>query len=90
MPNTTKTNSERDFQQTLRFAFNDVDSTIAVAPEWVTAAVGRKITFTISTTSVANDTITRAYMEGSTVLYQVKYIYTDGTRAVVSSIERIA
>jgi hypothetical protein len=90
MPNTTKSNSERDYQQAIRFSFNDVDSTLSMAPEWVTAAVGRKITYTISTTSVSNDTVTRAYMEGSTVLYQVRYIYAETARTTLVSIERIA
>lgn len=88
MPNSSKRLSDRDANQAIRLSFVDELSTLSMS-DWVSAKVGRKLTYTISTTTVANDTITIAYLEGAVSLATVKIIYTDGTRTVKISEERL-
>jgi hypothetical protein len=52
--------------------------------------VGRKITQTITTTNVPNDTAVYAFSEGATSLYTYTVIYTDATQSVLLSAERTA
>lgn len=89
MSNTTKTLSERDYQQTLRHAYNDVDGSITSAG-FLVGKVGRKITFTTSTTTVLNDTQEISFLENGITLYTLKLIYTDSSYATLISGERIA
>ena len=89
MSDTTKKLSNLDYQQTLRGSFNDVDNSLTTG-SYLTGLVGRKITQSISTTNVANDTLTFAYTEGATLLYQIQVIYTDATYATMISAERIS
>lgn len=89
MANTVKPLSERDANQTLQAAFNDVDHSITTGG-FLVGRVGHKITLTISTTTIANDTETYAFLDNGTALYSLKLIYVDGTRAVLLSAERIS
>ncbi len=89
MANTTKQMSEKDFQQVLRGAFNDVDKTVSTNG-FLVGKVGHRVTSTISTTNVANDTETYEFFDVSTSLYQIRVIYTDGGRTDLLSAERIA
>lgn len=89
MSKTSKTLSERDGQQTLQLAFNDVDATITTNG-FLVGKVGRKIVQTISTTSVSNDTATFAFSESGIALYSLKVIYTDSSQSVMLSAERIS
>jgi hypothetical protein len=90
MPNITKPMSNRDGPQVLKAAYNEVDSSLTMSG-FLTSQIGNKITSTVSTTSIANDTETFNYYENSsTLLYAVKLIYTDGTREQLLSAERIA
>lgn len=89
MAKTQKEFSERDFQQVLRAAFSDEASTIAV-DGFIVGKVGRKITRAVSTTTVANDTETFDYSEDGLSLFQIKVVYTDGTREDLISVERVA
>lgn len=89
MSNTTKQRTDRDSAQTLQYSFNDVNSTIGV-DGFLVGMVGRKITQTIGTTTVANDTETFSYYDGTTLLYTIQVIYTDGSRTTMLSATRIA
>ncbi len=89
MSNTLKGKSEFDNLQTLGQSFNDVDSTITTNG-FLVGLVGRKIDFTVSTTSIAGDTLTVAFSENGTALYTYKLIYTDGSQGTILSAERTA
>lgn len=86
---TVKPTSDRDYQQTLKLSFNDVDDSLTTNG-FLIGKVGRKVTATISTTTIPNDTMTYAFSEDGTALYSYKIIYTDGTRATLMSAERIS
>lgn len=87
MAETTKRLSDRDGMQVLQAACDDSTKTIAVSG-FVNTKVGHKITLSISTTSVANDTETFSYYDGATLLSTIVNVYTDGTRTVLVSSER--
>ncbi len=86
---TTKSQSNLDFQQTLKSSYNDVNATLSV-DGFLVGKVGNKVTLAISTTNVANDTETYTFLDSATTLYQLRIIYTDGTRELMLSAERIA
>lgn len=89
MANTQKRLSERDANQTLQASYNDVNDTLSV-DGFITGLVGRKIVVAIQTTTIANDTELYSFSENGTPLYQIKIIYTDGTRTQLLSVERVA
>jgi len=89
MANSRKPMSEKDFQHVLRSSFNDTDKSLATG-SFITNKVGRKIVQTITTTSITNDTLIFDYQEDGSSLYQVKVIYSDGTRETMLSVERIS
>lgn len=82
--------SEKDSNQVQRFAFNDANHTVGV-DGFLVGAIGRRVTQTIGTTTVANDTVTYDfYQNTSQLLYTIRVIYTDGTRNELLEAERIA
>lgn len=89
MSNTTKGMSERDANQTLQLAFNDVDASLTTGG-FLTGKVGRKVVQAISTTTVTDDTLTYTFSESGTTLYALKVIYTDNTYNTLISAERIS
>ena len=89
MAKTTKPKSQFDGNQTLQKAYNEEDATLAVNG-FVVGQVGHKVEMAISTTNVANDTETYTFTDNGTTLYVIEVIYTDGTREVFQSAERIA
>lgn len=89
MAKTQKQFSERDFQQVIRAIFNDEASTISI-DGFIVGKVGRKITRTLSTTTITDDTETFDYLEDGVSLFQLKVIYTDGAREDLLSVERIS
>lgn len=89
MANTTKEASHLDANLTERYAFNDTTRTLGVSG-FISAKVGHKITLTISTTNVANDTETYEYFDDLVSIMQLEIIYTSGTRETMLSVERIA
>ena len=94
MPITQKPLSHLDYEQTLQSSYNDVNATLGV-DGFLTGKVGRKIELTISTTTIANDTEVYNFSEknASNVyvpLYTLTIVYTDGSRAQLSSVERTA
>jgi hypothetical protein len=89
MANTTKPLSTRDGSQTLQASFNEVNSSITT-DSFLVGKVGRKVTQTILTTSIANDTTDLEFSESGVALYTIRVIYTNGTRDVLLSAERIS
>lgn len=86
---TTKPLSDRDSGQTLQSAYNDVDASLTTNG-FLVGKVGHNITLTVSQTTVPNDTEIYTFKDGSVQLYQIKIIYTDGTRAQMISASRIS
>lgn len=89
MSNTQRPLSNRDPGQTLMSSYNDVNGTMSV-DGFIIGMVGRKVTLAIQTTTIANDTELYNFLENSISLYQLKIIYTDGTRSLMISAERVA
>jgi hypothetical protein len=85
MAETTKPLSERDYAQTLRGSFNDSDKSFTVNG-FVTAKVGHRI--------VRTDYLTTgddfSFYDGVNLLYTIRVSYTDSSKSVLSSVERIA
>lgn len=74
--------SQKDADQVLRQANNDVNATLAV-DGFLVGAVGRRVDQTISTTTVSGDTSTFVFSENGTNLYTIKVVYTDGTQTTL-------
>lgn len=89
MSDSLKRMSDRDASQVHKFSFNEEDKSISTAG-FLVGTVGRKITPTILTTTIANDTVNYAYSESGTALYTIQCVYTDGSRTTLISAERIA
>jgi hypothetical protein len=88
---TAKPLSQQDPGETEQYSFNDVDATKTVNG-FLVGLVGRRVTLTISTTNVANDTETYVFSEqsGAFPLYTFVIVYTDGTRSTMSTATRTA
>lgn len=85
MSKTDKTMSDRDFQQTLKLSFNDVDASVTTNG-FLIAKVGRKVEIDVSGGSVAIYT----FKESGVTLYQYTLTYTDASRTILVSAERTA
>lgn len=86
---TQKPLSHLDYEQTLQSSYNDENATLSV-DGFLTGKVGRKVELAISTTTLLNDTETYSFSENGTALYSIRIIYTDGSRALMISAERIS
>ena len=89
MAHTTKEISDKDANQAIRSVFNDVDKTLSTNG-FLVGKVGHKVVNAISTTTIADDTETYTFTDDGTQLYQIRIIYTDGTRETLLSAERIS
>lgn len=91
MPNLiTKNWSDVDANQALQQSFNQVDASLTTNG-FLIGKVGNKITQTISTTTVSNDTSTfNFYCDLTTLLYTYVLVFTDGTQSVLISATRTA
>jgi hypothetical protein len=89
MSHINKVLSERDANQTLQSAYNDVDATISTNG-FLVGKVGNQVALAISTTTVANDTETYTFFDNATQLYQIRIIYTDGSRNTIITATRIS
>ena len=87
MAQTSKLLSNRDANQVLDGAFNDVDKSITTAG-FLVGKVGHKIEQAVQTTNVANDTLQYSFYDSGTLLYVITVVYTDGTRTLMLSAER--
>ena len=85
MSKTDKTMSDRDFQQTLKLSFNDVDASVTTNG-FLIAKVGRKVEIDVSGGSVA----IYIFKESGVTLYQYTLTYTDASRTILVSAERTA
>jgi hypothetical protein len=85
MAKTDKLMSDRDFQQTLKLSFNDVDASVTTNG-FLIAKVGRKVEVDVSGGSVAIYT----FKENGVTLYQYTLTYTDASRTTLVSAERTA
>ena len=86
---TSKPKSQQDANQTLQYAFNDVDATLSVNG-FLVGKVGHRITRTVTTTSQPNDTEVYAFSDSGTPLYTLTIVYTDGSQATMLYAERSA
>jgi hypothetical protein len=77
--------SERDANQTLQSAYNDVDATISTNG-FLVGKVGNKVTVTANSATV--DTYT--FFDNAVQLYQIQLTYTDSTKATLVQAERIS
>lgn len=91
MPNhINKLLSERDANQTLQSAYNDVDATISTNG-FLVGKVGNKIILAVTTTTSPNDTYTYSFFTDlTTQLYQLQVIYTDSSQTQLVSATRIS
>lgn len=89
MSKTTKRSTRKDGMQTLQMAYNDVDASLTTNG-FLVGKVGHKVTLDIQTTSVTNDTELYSFFDNTELLYQIKLIYTDETKALLISAERVA
>lgn len=91
MPNLLdKSWSDVDANQALQQSFNQVDASITTNG-FLIGKVGNKITQTISTTTVSNDTATfNFYCDLTTLLYTYVLVFTDSTQSTLISATRTA
>lgn len=88
MTKTTKRSTRKDGMQTLQMAYNDVDASLTTNG-FLVGKVGHKVTLAIETTTISNDTELYSFYDSDTLLYQIKLIYTDDTKAQLISAERV-
>ena len=86
---TQKPLSHLDYEQTMQSSYNDVNATLSV-DGFLTGKIGRKVELAISTTTIVDDTEIYSFSESGTALYSLRIIYTDGSRALMISAERIS
>jgi hypothetical protein len=93
---TQKPLSHLDYEQTMQSSYNDVNATLSV-DGFLTGKVGRKVELAISSDSLTPGVIsgvdnveTYSFSESGTALYSLRIIYTDGSRALMISAERIS
>jgi hypothetical protein len=89
MSTTSKRLSERDANQTQQSTYNQETATTSV-DGFLAGKVGHKISIATTTTNVANDSETITYSDNGNTLMVIKNIYSDGTRQVLLSAERIS
>lgn len=85
MSETSKRLSEKDYQQALQGSYNDVDKTLSVNG-FIVGKVGHRIERTDYLTT-GDD---YSFYDGATLLYTIRVIYTTSSKAILSSVERIA
>jgi hypothetical protein len=89
MSDTKKPLSERDYAQALQSYYNQMNATLSV-DGFIVGKIGHKVTLAVSSTTVPDDTELYSFYDVATLLYQIRIIYTDGTRNQLLSAERIA
>lgn len=90
MSNTTsKPISNMSNENVLRSAHNEVDSSITTNG-FLVGKVGHKFTAALSTTTIANDTVTYTFFDGAVQLYALKLVYATAQTLEVLSGERVS
>jgi len=77
--------TERDANQVLKLAFNDVDKSLTTAG-FVVGKLGHKIE-KVNVSSTVED---YNYYDDAVLLYTVRVTYTDSSKGDLSSVERVA
>lgn len=88
MSQTSKLLSERDPGQTQQSTYNVETATTSV-DGFLAGKVGHKIAISVTTTNSLNDSELVTYSDNGNTLMVIKNIYSDGTRQVLLSAERI-
>lgn len=81
---TTKDISQEDFENTLRYSYNNHEGSLTVNG-FIVGKVGRKVDVSTSPT-----TDTYAFTENGNALYTILITYTDNTKTQLLSVERTA
>jgi hypothetical protein len=89
MSKTEKVMSDRDFQQTLKLSFNDVDASLTTTG-FLIGKVGRKVDVDVSGGATAIYTFKELQDGVYVTLYEYTLIYTDPSRTQLVSAERTA
>lgn len=84
MSNTSKGLSERDANQTLRSAYNEIDGSMQISG-FLTSKVGAKVTL-----NSVSEVQTISFYDNGTLLYTLTLTYTDSSQATLVSAERTA
>jgi hypothetical protein len=85
---TTKPASNMSAENVLRSAHNPVDGSITTNG-FLVGQIGHKVTAALSTTSVANDTVTYTFLDNGTVLYAIKMVFPTAQTLPFTSAERV-
>lgn len=86
MPNhIAKTFTNKDANQTLQSAYNDVDATVSVNG-FLVGKVGNNI----QVSGGATATVTYTFFDNALQLYQIQLVYTDSTQTQLVSATRIS
>lgn len=85
MSDTSKRMSDRDYQQTLKMSYNDINATLGV-DGFIVGQVGRKITRSDHSATEED----YSFYDSATLLYTLRITYTDASRAILLQVERIA
>ena len=89
MGTTKKSYTDLDQEQLFKRSYNSETGTLGI-DGFIAGKVGRKITRSITTTNVANDTEVFEFLEDGTLLYRLAVVYTDDTLTTLVSVERLA
>ena len=85
-----KPSCDLDANQTLTGAFNQVDNSFTING-FLVGKINNKITLTITTTTIANDTqVFSFYCDLTTLIYTFTLVYTDATYGTLISATRTA
>lgn len=86
---TTKPMSNMSQENVLRNVHNQVDGSITTNG-FLVGKVGHKVTTALSTTNIADDTVTYTFFDGAVQLYQIRVVYGTAQTLDVLSAERIS
>lgn len=90
MANTTsKQMSNQGFENVLRHAHNEVDASITTNG-FLVGKSGHKITMSLATTNIADDSIVYSFYDGATLLYEIKTVHPNAQTLDILSAERIS
>jgi len=86
---TSKRASDASHENVLRSAHNEVDASITTNG-FLVGKPGHKVTATLTTTTVSDDTVTFTFFDGTVQLYQLKIVYPTSQTIPFLSAERIS
>lgn len=85
MSQSQKKISSTDYENAIRYAFNDTDKSVSTS-SFVTGKIGHKII----RTDIDSITEDFSYYDNSNLLYTIRIIYTDASQEKIVSVERTA